>query len=59
MTLRSSFVVAQPIRIPQTVEMFIQEFHTLRANAVVPDDYDAVDAMAQGLRNLRQASPIY
>ena len=54
--MRSSLVVAQQIRISQAVKMFIRKFHTLRANPVVLDDYDALDAMAQGLRNLRQAA---
>jgi hypothetical protein len=50
-------VVAHAIPISQAVEMFIRNFHTLRANPVVRDDYNALDAITQGLRNLRQAPP--
>jgi hypothetical protein len=56
-TVRSTVVVVHPIPVSQAVKMFIRNFHTLRANLGVRDDYDAFDAMAQGLRNLRQAPP--
>lgn len=54
-SVRSSVVVEHPIPVSQAVEMFIRNFRTLRADPAVRDDYDALDAMAQGLRRLRDA----
>ncbi|MDA1035934.1 MAG: methyltransferase domain-containing protein [Chloroflexi bacterium] len=54
-SVRSSEVIEHEIPVAKAVEMFIMNFHTLRADPVVRDDYDALDAMGQGLRSLRGA----
>ena len=53
-SVRSSEVVEHEIPVSEAVEMFIMNFRTIRADPAVRDDYGALDAMAQGLRNLRK-----
>lgn len=53
----SSEVVEHSVAVSEAVEMFIMKFRAIRGDPSLREDFDALDAMAHGLRRLRGAAP--
>jgi trans-aconitate 2-methyltransferase len=54
-TVLSSTVVEHDVPVAEAVELFIMNFRTIRGDPSVREDPDALDGMAYGLRELRNA----